>query len=304
MPLSATAAVPLAVKYFRRLGIDPEKLDAQATIGKLQIIQEAHLSKIPFENLAQHECARPAVLDIEQTAVKTIDHRRGGFCFELNGLLAEFLTELGYSVCRVPSFVCIDPDNDVFRETATHLILVVDCQPANEQKSSTWIVDVGFGEPAIHPLLYNYFGVEQRTPEGMRSKLIRKGDDVHLLWYRSRGGWVPRLKWKYEESLLGSNGPPLSSFAKALEDVQEPTSVFSQKMIVCLVTREKKLTVAGNQLKITGPPRFSDQDPTFVEHFLDSKEAVQKILHDNFGIPFEETQDMCLVRSIAADPSI
>jgi hypothetical protein len=52
----------------------------------------------------------------------------------------------------VPAFVCIDPNNVVFQESATQLLLDVDCQPETEEESSTWLVDVGFGEPAIHPL--------------------------------------------------------------------------------------------------------------------------------------------------------
>ena len=295
---------PLAVRYFQRLGLDPEQLDAQPTIKKLQMIHEAHLSKIPFENLAQHGCSRPAVLDAQQMAIKILDHKRGGLCFELNGLLAELLIELGYGVCRLPSYVCIDPDNVVFQETAMHLLLVVDCQPETDEEFSTWLVDVGFGEAAIHPLRYNAFDEEQRTPEGMQSKLIRKNDDVYLYWLRSSGEWVPRLKWNYKESLLGSKGPPISSFAKVHEDIHIPSTIFSQKMIVVLVTRNNKLILAGNRLKITGPPRFSDQDPTSIERFLGSEEAVQEILRDSFGIPCEETQGMCLSKSMAADPSI
>jgi N-hydroxyarylamine O-acetyltransferase len=292
---------PLATRYFRRLGLDPDQLDARPTIEKLQAIHEAHLSKIPFENLAQHGCSRPAVLDAQQTALKILDRNRGGFCFELNGLLAELLTELGYGVCRIPAFVYI---NEVaFAEKATHLVLVVVCQPGTEQES-TWFVDVGFGEPSIHPLRYDAFDEEQITTEGMRSKFARKGDDVVLHWFRASDEWVPRLKWNYEDSLLGSNGPALSSFEAALAVVHGSSSIFAQKLIVCLLTRENKLTVAGNRLKVTGPPRFPEQDATPIVRSLESEDEVREILRDDFGIPFEETQGICLGKSIAADPSI
>jgi hypothetical protein len=52
-------------------------------------------------------------------------------------------------------------------------------------------------------------------------------------------------------------GPPLSAFSDELAVTLEEKSIFSQKMICCCLTRDKKYTVAGNRLKITGPPRFA-----------------------------------------------
>jgi len=86
--------VPLVSRYFARLKLSPSEFDELPTVKKLQAIQEAHLAQIPFENLAQHGCSQPAVLDTTEIAHKILDCRRGGFCFELNGLLAEFLEEL------------------------------------------------------------------------------------------------------------------------------------------------------------------------------------------------------------------
>lgn len=208
-------------RYLTRLKLNDKNdslclssLDTAPTIAKLRILQEAHLATIPFENLSQHGCPHPATLQdcsnggTSATATKVLDENRGGFCFELNGLFAELLVALGYTVCRVPAFVHIDETG--FRPVATHIVLVVtiptptpndigeddptviSTQPNAEQDSglatskleqqqqqqesnsttNMWLVDVAFGEPSLHPLAYE-MDVIQETPEGMLSKLIR-----------------------------------------------------------------------------------------------------------------------------------
>jgi N-hydroxyarylamine O-acetyltransferase len=80
-----------------------------------------------------------------------LDRKRGGFCYELNSLLAAFLEELGYGVTRVPAAVNTDQG---FREIRTHKFLVVCCLPGTADESMHY-VDFGFGEPPLHPLRYD-----------------------------------------------------------------------------------------------------------------------------------------------------
>jgi N-hydroxyarylamine O-acetyltransferase len=313
---SVSSLSPLAIKYFARLGLDPTCLDPTPTITKLQAIQEAHVATIPFENLSQHGCAHPAVLHVESMAHKVLDAHRGGFCFELNGLLAHFLTELGYGVCRVSAYVNVQ---GVYRDVATHMILIVSC-PNDNDITSQWLVDVGFGEPPVQPLSYNdnMWDQEQVTPEGMRSKLIRvrapndgggaadTKDEAHLLWFRPETQtWAPRLKWKHADALLGNRGPPLESFAPGLSATLDESSVFGQKLICCRVTRDTKRTLAGHRFKVTGPPRFGTSElpePPIVEQPLESDEAARQVLWREFGIPLEQSVGLRLTRSITADP--
>src|ERR1700690_1319067 len=70
-------------------------LDASIeTLGGLHL---AHLCAVPFENLDIH-LGRPIALDDAGLFEKIVTRRRGGFCYELNGLFAALLRELGFSV--------------------------------------------------------------------------------------------------------------------------------------------------------------------------------------------------------------
>src|SRR5687768_14066907 len=76
-------------EYLQRIGA--------ARSSSLAELQERHLLSVPFENLDTHMDTR-IVLEIPWLYDKIVVRRRGGFCYELNGLFAELLRDLGYRV--------------------------------------------------------------------------------------------------------------------------------------------------------------------------------------------------------------
>jgi N-hydroxyarylamine O-acetyltransferase len=98
----------------------------------LRQLVEAHLEKIPFENLAQDGGkGGPVSLDLETIATKILDRNRGGFCFELNALFAALLEDLGYQVTVVPAIVYTDTG---FRKPTTHISLAVSVLGEQQQQ--------------------------------------------------------------------------------------------------------------------------------------------------------------------------
>jgi N-hydroxyarylamine O-acetyltransferase len=294
-----TLATPLASRYFARLHLDPTQLDSEPTAQKLKEIHEAHVTHIPFENLAQHGAVGgPPTLDMEATAIKVLDRKRGGFCMELNGLLSCLLRELGYQVQLVPSYVF---QADGYTDEPAHLILIVTCAGPEDD---VYYVDVGFGEPSLYPLDYTAFDTVQMTPEGMKSQLIQHGDEVELQWFKN-DMWMPRLKWSYSDSMT-PNAYKLSDFQKFLEYVQQPESIFAQKTITAILNRTHKVSLAGNKLTITSP-RFPSEDngtPNIQVRYLESELEAREVLLEHCGIPMEESEGLDWNMSLKADPLI
>ncbi len=116
--------------------------DLTPNLTTLNALQRAHLLNIPYENLDIHrDC--PLTTDIKQIYEKIINQNRGGWCFEMNGLLSWALREVGFKVTLMSSFV----GRDKVQETGAgdHLILRVDLdQP--------YLADVGFGNGFLKPL--------------------------------------------------------------------------------------------------------------------------------------------------------
>ncbi|MBI3164765.1 MAG: arylamine N-acetyltransferase, partial [Chloroflexi bacterium] len=74
------------------------------TVDTLRALHRAHLLTVPFENLDIHH-NKPIVLDEAALFEKIVVNRRGGYCYELNGLLASVLRELGFDVTMFSSNV-------------------------------------------------------------------------------------------------------------------------------------------------------------------------------------------------------
>ena len=97
---------------------------AAPTLDALAELALAHLYSVPFENL---DIAAGRRLSVELEAIhdKVVTRRRGGFCYELNGLFAGLLRELGYDVTLLAAEVP-EPRDGGPRHDRAHLVLLVD----------------------------------------------------------------------------------------------------------------------------------------------------------------------------------
>jgi len=86
-------------RYVARIGYRGPR---DPTLGTLRALHRAHLLAIPYENLDIH-LGRQLTLDPEAMFTKLVDERRGGWCYEMNGLLGRVLETLGFDVHKVVS---------------------------------------------------------------------------------------------------------------------------------------------------------------------------------------------------------
>ncbi|MGH2429705.1 MAG: arylamine N-acetyltransferase family protein [Candidatus Limnocylindria bacterium] len=126
--------------YLRRIGYNgPLRRDAET----LAALQRAHLLAVPFDALDCH-FGVPVSLDPAAVYAKVVDRKRGGFCYELNGLFAWLLHELGFRVTRLAARP-FTREGELAPPFA-HLTLMV------EIDNRRWLVDVGFGYWSLAPL--------------------------------------------------------------------------------------------------------------------------------------------------------
>ncbi|MFB9446365.1 arylamine N-acetyltransferase [Dactylosporangium vinaceum] len=138
--------------YLARIGITERP--STPDIGTLRRIQRAHLGTVPFENLSIH-LGEPIGLGDDELLDKIVNRRRGGFCYEVNGALALLLRDLGYTVTLHSARTW---NGTVFGFPFDHLVLRVELE-------HPWLVDVGFGRFAHHPLRLDATG-PQADPDG------------------------------------------------------------------------------------------------------------------------------------------
>jgi N-hydroxyarylamine O-acetyltransferase len=124
-------------QYLDRIGLNkiPE-----AGVEGLCELHAAQAFSIPFENL-DILLGRTIALAPEQLVSKLIVQRRGGYCFELNGILHLALKSLGFAVRPLLVRVLYGL---VTPSAHTHEVLIV------TMDGKDWLADVGFGGPGLY----------------------------------------------------------------------------------------------------------------------------------------------------------
>ena len=125
-------------RYLQRIGYGGPLSPSRQTLHNLH---RAHLLAIPFENIdVQLRHKRPFTLDAAYD--KIVGERRGGWCYEMNGLFAWALRELGFSVDLVAGAVNRNKNGD--KALMNHLALIV-------RLDEPYLADVGFGNGMLAP---------------------------------------------------------------------------------------------------------------------------------------------------------
>lgn len=229
------------------------------TLSVLRALHLAHLKAVPFENLDIH-LGRPIGLNPERLFEKIVASKRGGFCYELNGLFAQLLRALGYDVTLLSARVAgkeqkLGPEFD-------HLTLRVDMDGA-------WLADVGFGDCFLEPL---------RLQDGYQS--MQAGVGYRLLSHNGEWALMRRkqddAEWQlqYVFTLIPRK---LQDFAEMCVWHQtSPNSHFTRTTVCTRVTEYGRITLSGDRLIIT-------ERGTRTERQIGADERRRVLLND-FGI--------------------
>jgi N-hydroxyarylamine O-acetyltransferase len=234
----------------------------EPTASTLRAIHATHMRTVPFENLDIH-LKRPISLDETDLFNKIVIRRRGGFCYELNGLLAFVLRELGYAVTLL-SARSINADDSLSPEF-DHLVLLVQIPHDTDR----WLVDVGYGDSSIEPLRLDQIGEQLQTDRGYW--LDRTGDTYRLIMREYDGSIEPQyafiLQPRQFDEFLGMCHYHQTS----------PESSFTRKRVCTLATIDGRITLSNFNLITT----IKHQR---IEQLLSSEEEYRQVLLNKFGI--------------------
>ena len=242
--------------YFRRIGYDGPPTP---TLDTLRSLHRAHLMAVPFENLDIH-IGRPIVLDEDRLFDKIVNQRRGGFCYEQNGLFAAVLRHMGYDVTLLEARV-----NAREWETSNpldHLTLVV-------QLDERWLTDVGFGDSFIEPLRFDDQDSQEQANGAFR--VLHDGVTGTHSRQTSTGDW-------HDEYLFSLQPRTLADFIPGCEYHQtSPNSHFTRQRVCSLATPQGRITLSDRRLIITENGQRTERD-------LHSEAEFQQHLGEQFGI--------------------
>jgi len=243
--------------YFNRINYTGSLAPTEETLKCLQV---ANLLTVPFENLSIHS-KQPIILEDKALFDKIVRKRRGGFCYELNGLFAALLRALGFNVAMLSAQVAKEEGG--FGPDFDHMTLMVTL----EQR---WLVDVGFGDTFREPLLLDE---QEIQAQGERVYQII-GDNTHLILMERKNGkeWQPQ----YRFTLLPYQYADYEEMCRYHQT--SPHSHFTQKRICSRATSNGRVTLEENRMIITA------NEHKRKERAVTSKEEYMSLLHEYFGI--------------------
>jgi N-hydroxyarylamine O-acetyltransferase len=105
------------------------------TFDTLRALHRAHAMAIPYENF-DVQLRRPVTIDPQAAFEKLVERKRGGWCYEMNGVFGLVLDKLGFEITRRSA------DGS---SAHSHLFLTVNLD------GTTYVCDVGFSDGPIEP---------------------------------------------------------------------------------------------------------------------------------------------------------
>ncbi|MEJ0025635.1 MAG: arylamine N-acetyltransferase [Rhizomicrobium sp.] len=246
--------------YLARIGLDHRP---PPTLKGLTEVHRAHMLAIPYENL-DVQLGRPVTIARPAIYEKIVNRRRGGWCYEMNGILGWAMGELGFRVTRATGAVMREAAGET--AVANHLVLKV------ELDEGLYLADVGFGDGPLDPIR---LAPGTFSSNGYVYGLSRADGD----WWRLRShpnGAAPSFDFDLDPA-------DETRFAAKCEELQTaPDSHFVQNLFCFRHHPDGTvLLLRGRVLRTVTPAGYADR-------VLDSAEDLVATLRDGFSLDLPE----------------
>jgi N-hydroxyarylamine O-acetyltransferase len=240
--------------YLARIGFEGEP---HADLETLRRIHRLHLEAIPYENL-DVQLGRTVGFDVDAIYRKLVLSPRGGWCYEMNGLMAWALERIGFNVTRLAGAVVRDKVGD--ESIGAHLALCV-------QLEAPYLVDVGFGDGLIEPTPIKVGSVRQ-------DEFDFRLEPVDGSWWRFHNqphGGAPSFDFQVAEA-------PKERLERRCEWLQSaPESPFVQNAVCQRYRKGELAALRGRSIKIVRGIEVEKRT-------IDSIQEYASVLGDVFGI--------------------
>ena len=218
-------------EYFERINYSGGTDPTEETLNDLHI---CHTLNVPFENLDVFY-KKPPLLDEVSLYNKVVKNRRGGYCFEMNGIFSMVLKKLGFRVTNLLARVTRDGVNYTSK---THQAILV------ETGDKKWIADVGFGNDGIIAPLLLVENTDQKQFAHVYRIVKEPQFDGYLLQNRAgdryNSMYAFTLDECYPEDFIMSN----------YYTATFPASFFLMMRMCTMPTKEGRITLTDTHFKV------------------------------------------------------
>ncbi|MCV9388627.1 arylamine N-acetyltransferase family protein [Reichenbachiella ulvae] len=250
-------------RYLQRIKSPYERLPS---LRYLRLLHRNHMMHVPFENLDIH-LGNEIILDAKRVLQKVIIKKRGGFCYELNGIFCLLLKAIGFDAQLISARVY--SEGNYGREMDHAAILV-------HLDHKSYLCDVGFGDSFLSPKVmhvgevqmdYNLYYRIDKNAEGDYI-LSRSEDSITFtelyLFTKKERQWIEFIDMCHFHQ-------------------HNPSSHFTQKKVITIAKPDGRLTLSDE--KMTRVQLGQKIETPILNH-----DEFQVLLHQHFGILYRKSR--------------
>ena len=216
-------------EYFDRIGYQGQ---AGTSLDILTELMRHQLFTVPFENL-DVQAGKIVSLIPEDIVDKIVGRRRGGYCFEVNGLFAMALEALGIPY----RFVAARPMVYRVRKPKTHMAIIA------SMDGMDWLCDLGFGNYGIRaPLRMDILDTEIRQDHDAFMLSLNDRQE-HVVKALVQGAWTDQFGFDLSPQEW-VDFAPANYFCST-----HPDAIFVQKTLVILQHPQGRDILFGDTYK-------------------------------------------------------
>ena len=246
--------------YLNRIGYTGK---TAPTLDCLKALMTAHLRAVPFENLDVFHGRKEPALETKALFEKIVVNRRGGYCFELNGLFQKLLEDIGFScTCHIGRI----GHGQRFHYPISHRVTVV------ELAGERYFCDVGFGGPVPSEPAKIDLNKPFDSANGHRYVFTKSGIEITLS-VEETPGLSPVL------SFVEAPADPVDFLSLNAFCAYSPIEPFIHKQMVWRNTENGRCTLDGNTLRL-------HENGSVTETQIHGEEALRKVFLERFDIVF------------------
>ena len=249
--------------YLERIGYSGP---VEPTAEVLDALILAQLRSVPFDDLDVSDFGLVPSLGIADLFDKIVTRRRGGYCFELNGLFAALLRAIGFEVTPIAARITTWTPMPCLM---THRGSIVTIDGVRR-----WC-DVGFGGPApVCSVLIDTDEI-QHTPTG--DFQFRFDGRWHILDAHTSSGVTPTVCFEDHEAL------EVDFVTFNFWCSGTPDSIFRKMRMLNILTEDGNKSINGDVFKIRSNGEVRERK-------IESEDEFKAILKEHFGIDYPQVE--------------
>lgn len=253
--------------YLKRIQITEPASVSESFLFRLQ---EAHLKNIPYENIDILNREPVGSLEPDHLFDKIVTRKRGGYCFELNGLFAELLRSMGFQVQEYFGRWHFGESISIPRRR--HRILKVNVPDSGR----AFLVDAGVGcDCPRQPLLFQEDLEQERN--GRIYRVVQNPQLGFVVQVKDKGCFVPYYSFT-EDPHYPWDFDYVHYYCCTAQD-----SVFRQKLFAHRYTDFGRINIE-NPEKDVFILRQTTADGSLEETPVSGIKKLQDALNEHFGI--------------------